>query len=224
VSVAAAARAHTRAEHAQMLAWLRECDEHDLPAPTDDAIAHRFCFHTYEQARTLLADLADTGAISIRYADGGRTVSLGKDRRALASVLRPEPAVRKRQLDVDAGVSKIMRIISGGKGAPPEPAPIDRLAERKASKPRKKQVNIHVSGPLLEAIEKAADGEPLSVVVRMLLEERLLRPPEAAAPHPKPLIKAHVAAHASEHGLDLHQFVGLLIERGFSEWMREQGR
>lgn len=145
-------RQHSHLHRANMLDWLRHCEETGEPVPTDEAIADRFCYRSTEDARVLLADLADRGEIRIVRKGAAReiVVAPGKARHRLETT-KPIPSVKRveaprEMLSEDEGVSRIMDIINRPKlsrkveaaapalegatrkepnpGAPPQPAPV----------------------------------------------------------------------------------------------------
>lgn len=113
---------HSRVNKRVMLDWLRHCEETGEPFPGDHAIQDRFIFASVEQARTLLADLADAGEITIRYKGGKRIISLGKPPLS-APAPRQTPIARtvtKPDRDVERTVAKIMAIVRRGRKAEPK--------------------------------------------------------------------------------------------------------
>jgi len=111
---------HTSHTRTLMLDWLKDRDERVLPSPSDEEIMEKFSFASPEAARTLLADLADRGQISVRGTGDHRQINIGKPkppRIATPAVLRSvkRPATKIQHLDEDAGVSRIMDIVRRSK-------------------------------------------------------------------------------------------------------------
>lgn len=71
--------AHSTLNRGVMFDWIRYNQEQGLPDPTDEEIVDRFCFHSVEQSRTLLAELVDKGLIHI-VRENGRRISIGLGR------------------------------------------------------------------------------------------------------------------------------------------------
>jgi hypothetical protein len=71
--------AHSQMNRGVLLSMIEHALENELPLPTDEQIADRFCFHSVEQSRTLLAELVDRGKIHIIREGGERVgIQLGK--------------------------------------------------------------------------------------------------------------------------------------------------
>lgn len=129
-------RQHSQIDRANMLEWLRHCDEQGEAFPSDEAIADRFQYPSVEAARTLLADLADRGEISVRGTGSKRTISispvkpmrvLGTERRLPKTITKPKSLRRaRREIAEEEGAERIMEIIRRGR-EPDAPAPTPRL-------------------------------------------------------------------------------------------------
>lgn len=107
--------------------------------PTDAQIMDLCSLVTVEQARTLLADLADEGAIALSFADGVRMVALGpKERTKAGPSPVPIPSVVKparralAAIDEDAAASRLMSIM---RRAPVEAEPAPKVQPEPKSEP-----------------------------------------------------------------------------------------
>ena len=127
--------AHPRIIRSQMLDWIKNSIELGAALPTDAQIVDRFNLTGSESARSLLADLADAGEITIKGYGDARRITLGR-KRELPNAHRPLPSVVKRSAgkrvdaDVESTAAKIRDIIARGKKAvapvlaDPERAPL----------------------------------------------------------------------------------------------------
>jgi hypothetical protein len=107
--------AHSRFALTTMYDWIEARVTAGEPAPTDGEIFQRFSFHSLESARTLLAELADAGRITIKGYGDTRKVTLGRQRHALEPVERPVPTVAKADPVVDATTARIAGILNRGR-------------------------------------------------------------------------------------------------------------
>ncbi len=233
---------HSTLNRGLMLEWIEDRLAAGEPAPTDPEIMAKFHFATPEAARTLLADLADRGQITIRGTGAGRAIALGRKPVPQVHAPRPEPSVTKANRQVDKTVAKIMAIAQRKPASAPVPA-IERkepLAPRRiiaptmprvapAPQPRRNlekphQVNIRIAGELYARVmEEAAVGDlPVSTVVTRIFERAMVRPTAEATPPPaperKPLIRAAMVAAAQRDDFPLDAFVRILLERGFASY------
>lgn len=106
--------AHPNIRKQQMLAWIEECLDANMPCPGDASICERFNLTSTESARTLLAELADAGRITIRGYGETRTITLGRQRGPAPSAPRPIPSVIKADAVVDAATARIVDIVQRG--------------------------------------------------------------------------------------------------------------
>lgn len=111
--------AHAKINLSRMYDWIEWCIEEDQSMPTDAAIMQRFGFDNAESARTLLAELADAGRITIKGYGTTRTIALGRIKSTLVPAPRPLPSAKKLDPAVDDGVAKIAAIVarSGNAGS-----------------------------------------------------------------------------------------------------------
>jgi len=175
--------AHAKLNLQRMLDWIERSLDHDMPMPTDAAIMAEFGFESAESARTLLAELADAGRITIKGYGATRTITRGRTKSLLAAAGRPEPAVIKSDPDLDAGVAKIAAILA--RNAParaaaaagqllkaastkPKPAPVaPKLVKEAPTMPKpeplpsRRAITIPAEGALLAAIEHIAKDRDL---------------------------------------------------------------
>lgn len=231
-------RQHSALNRGLMFDWLKDLDDTGDRCPSDDAIMERFDFDTPEQARTLLADLADKGLITVRGAGADRVVTIGKEAHRPAPAARPVPSVVKQPPSVDAGVAKIMSIV----GRAPEPVPTapafaeewrdeHKLVPAKLKPtpvslpdpPRTRfQVNLKVSADQFGHLTTMAEAEDIAVgrVALRFFEQGMA----GATPEPihKPLIRAHVIRAARDAGIPIEEFVASLIECGLQRFLSGQ--
>ena len=164
--------AHSRLALTTMLDWIEQCLTGDAALPTDAEIMERYGFASAEHARTLLAELADAGKITIRGYGADRVILLGRVKSAVVPAPRAAPAVRKVDPEVDRAVVKIRDIITRQAPAavqivaanahallaavnPPPAAQTPPLKKEKAM-PGPKSIQLPASAPkAIEAIERA---------------------------------------------------------------------
>lgn len=109
--------AHAKLNLSRMYDWIERNIDHDVAQPTDAQIMARFGFDSPESARTLLAELADAGRITITGYGETRKLFLGGRKSSITAAPRPLPAVKKADPILDAGVAKIGEIVARGKNA-----------------------------------------------------------------------------------------------------------
>lgn len=109
--------AHAKINLSRMYDWIERNLELDVPQPADAEIMELFGFDSPEQARTLLAELADAGRITIKGYGETRTIALGRVKSALMPAARPMPAAKRADPNVDAGIAKIAAIVARGPSA-----------------------------------------------------------------------------------------------------------
>jgi len=130
--------AHPRIIQQQMLDWIKNSLSLRSALPTDAQIVDRFNLTGVESARSLLADLADAGEITIKGHGSSRTIALGRKAKTFEPAPRPTPAVvarigRKRTDDEKAQIQettdKIRAIIERGRTPDPKDATSDEAKE-----------------------------------------------------------------------------------------------
>lgn len=193
---------HAASSRQRMFDWIVERLDADQPTPTDAEICDSFGFETTEDARTLLAELADAGRITIRGYGADRVVSLGRVRSAAPGVARPVPTVTKSDPVLDAGWAKISAILARGRkpsapsikpapAAPPSPparaatrpaAPLPSPRDKETAVPSQsetRQFTFSASGQLRAAIEARAKRDDISLgrAAQDLAEAGLAIPP-----------------------------------------------
>lgn len=109
--------AHAKLNLQRMFDWIEGCVARGNPLPTDANIMQYFGFESPESARTLLAELADAGRISIHGYGAERTIEIGRVKCPLPIAARPTPAVRTADPAVDSCLAKISAIIARGPSA-----------------------------------------------------------------------------------------------------------
>lgn len=178
--------AHAKLHRQIMLDWIEDAISAGHPMPADAAICERFNFQSAEQARTLLAELADAGKITVRGGYGpGREILLGRVRPGALPIAKPEPSITRVDPEVDAATAKIMAIVGRGRStspalaAPTPPLPAASVAvppvEKDPPMPNpadKKTISFVASGPVLEEIRRrTADGTSFNQAVQDLLAD-----------------------------------------------------
>ncbi|WP_242183266.1 hypothetical protein [Sphingomonas sp. CARO-RG-8B-R24-01] len=123
--------AHARIIQQQMLDWIGNSIALRSALPTDAQIVDRFNLPGVESARSLLADLADAGEITIKGFGPSRTITMGRNARSFEAAPRPTPAVVARiggkraddeKVQIDTTAARIRAIVARGKAAVAEPA------------------------------------------------------------------------------------------------------
>lgn len=109
--------AHAKLNLSRMYDWIERNLELDVPQPTDADIMQSFWFNSPESARTLLAELADAGRITIKGYGENRTIALGRIKSALVPAPRPTPSAKRSDPVIDAGIAKIAAIVARGGNA-----------------------------------------------------------------------------------------------------------
>ncbi|MCU6454337.1 hypothetical protein LPN01_09620 [Sphingomonas sp. A2-49] len=173
--------AHARLNLARMLSWIEQKLDAGQPTPTDAEICELFGFDSTESARTLLAELADAGKITIKGYGPDRRIALGRAKGAIASVGRVAPAVKKADVEVERAAARIAEIVQRGRKsskavvaenaaallktvatAPAEPKPAPR-SEKEAVMPAK-SIQIPASADdVIVAIEEHARKHDVSL-------------------------------------------------------------
>lgn len=144
--------------------------------PTDQQIMDLCGFWDVELARTLLADLADEGAIRMSFAGGARTIALGpKEQAKAAPVARPIPSIvsprekRRQAVDADAVTERIVAIVRGGSPSKYQEYPAASGTVRKASSVGEstpaKRIEDRAASPMperpeVETVEAQREGTP----------------------------------------------------------------
>lgn len=132
--------AHARIIQQQMLDWIKNSIGLRSALPTDAQIVDRFNLSGVESARSLLADLADAGEITIKGFGPSRTITIGRKARAFEAAPRPTPAVVARlggkraddeKAQIDVAAARIRAIVERGKSpaVAPAPAPAEEAVE-----------------------------------------------------------------------------------------------
>lgn len=104
--------AHAKLNLSRMYDWIERNLDLDVPQPSDADIMRVFGFDNAENARTLLAELADAGRITIKGYGETRTIELGRIKSMLVPAPRPLPSAKKADPAVDDGVAKIAAIVA----------------------------------------------------------------------------------------------------------------
>jgi hypothetical protein len=115
--------AHPKIHLARLLDWLKLRVECEDTSPTDEQIAGFLGLDSVEIARSMLADLADRGDITIKGTSPTREIALGRQHRTIETP-RPVPSITKPAkplLSEDECVRRI-QLITGRAPTPVSPA------------------------------------------------------------------------------------------------------
>jgi hypothetical protein len=232
-----------------LLAWIVDCIEHGKPMPTDEGIAERYYLSGVEAARTLLADLADAGEITISGSGHDRTIALGKKKRPQVRVGRVEPPIKT----------------SLGRQRPAPGARLDLIREIAEKRAAAKPITPMPERPEVETVEAQQEGRPdgqlrpasvdqgprpacppaqaVDEVIAPVkappqpVEARHPLPVEQFDPKPMPIrtgeppippllnklcIPARVTSACIEDGRPLDEFLAALIDMGLQAWRQMQ--
>jgi hypothetical protein len=191
--------AHAKINLQQMLDWIETCQRDDVAMPDDGAICTRFGFETPESARTLLAELADAGKITIKGYGPTRTISLGRVRAALAAVGRVRPPIGKVDPDIERTAARLAEIVQRGRparaiiaenagkllAAVTPPAPVVAKAVPKEPVMPAKTISLPGSAATaIAAVEQLAKRDDLAIghAAAVLIERGAARTEPVAAP------------------------------------------
>lgn len=180
---------HSAMHRRLMLEWIHDCADAAKPMPNVAAILDRFGFAGPEQARTLLADLADAGSIKLTGVGVAQTITLPSDAPAPAvpvargerlppSIVKPDPAVERV-------AAMIVALKSRGGTVPAAPVPKENPVARKPIETAPSSVD-----PVLQMLREA--GGSVDKMIAMLVKRaedaeaqlnqyRHQRPEDAAA-------------------------------------------
>ncbi|GEM72036.1 hypothetical protein SAQ01S_18020 [Sphingomonas aquatilis NBRC 16722] len=184
--------AHSRFALTTMLDWIERCLTDGIALlPTDAEIMERYGFTSPEHARTLLAELADAGKITIRGYGADRVIVLGRVRAAVAPLPRVVPPARRVDAEIDQAVTKIRGIVNRQGAAvrkaveanaeellnmvnpsPAAPTPPLRKQENRAMAGAKSIQLPSAAASAIEAVERLAeaDGISLGIAAATLIE------------------------------------------------------
>jgi hypothetical protein len=116
--------AHPKLQLSRLLDWITLRIECEDTSPTDDQIAGFLGLDAVEIARSMLADLADRGDITIKGTGPTREIALGRQHRTIETVV-PTPSVTKPAkalLSEEECAARIQAIMSLGKTKTVSPA------------------------------------------------------------------------------------------------------
>lgn len=167
--------AHARLTQARMFDWIRACLDTGAALPTDCDIIDQFNLPSLVSARSLLADLADRGDISIKGIGADRVITLGRKHTAPAPIERPIPSVVKR---TEAGkraepeqiaFDKIKAALARGRAAvaPADPPPAPTPVSTAAGSPDLGQPVVEGAQPIPLPVEAAPQRKPKLAMVRL---------------------------------------------------------
>lgn len=178
--------AHARLNLARMLSWIEQRLDAGEQPPTDPEICELFRFDSPEQARTLLAELADAGRITIRGYGETRTILLGRVKSTLPAATRAAPPVKKVDHQVERVAARIVEIAQRErrpaivaanadallKSVTPKPAPKPVLRQEKPVMPAKTIQLPASAAAAIAAVEERAriSGIALGAAAAKLIE------------------------------------------------------
>lgn len=133
----------------QLMDWIRKCHVEGTAMPSDANIMERFGLFTQEAARSILAELADEGGISIKWANGERAIKLGRKELALTRAPALPATPKKRGTSLDDGTDKIMAII----GRKTRAVEIAREVDAEAQTTSKRRLQAAQSGTTIRSVD-----------------------------------------------------------------------
>lgn len=186
--------AHSRLNLNTMFDWVERCLADGQPTPPDAAICERFGFDSTESARTLLAELADAGRITIRGHRDDRVITLGRSKAAAVPAARVEPAVRKSDAEVERAAARIAEIVGRGR------------------KPAKAVVAENAAALLKTVVTKPVQSKPApSTKKEAAMPAKTIQLPASADD-----VIAAIEAHAAKNDVSLGLATASLVKRGMS--------
>lgn len=194
--------AHSRLNLNKMFDWIERCLADGKPTPLDAAICERFGFDSTESARTLLAELADAGRITIRGHRDERVITLGRSKAVAVPAARVEPAVRKSDAEVDRAAARIAEIVGRGR------------------KPAKAVVAENAAALLKTVATKPVQSKPApSIEKEVVMPAKTIQLPASADD-----VIQLVEAHAKTNDVSLGLATVSLIRRGLSKGAYDPGK
>lgn len=193
--------AHSRLNLNAMFDWIERCLADGQPTPLDAAICDRFGFDSTESARTLLAELADAGRITIRGHRDDRVIALGRSKSVAVPASRAEPPVRKADPDAEHTSARIAEIVGRGR------------------KPAKAVVAENAAALLKTVATKPAQPKPApSNEKEADVPAKTIQLPASADD-----VIALIEAHAKKNDVSLGLATVSLVKRGLSSGAFEPG-
>lgn len=192
--------AHPRISLSRMYDWIERNLDLGLPQPTDADIMELFGFDNAESARTLLAELADAGRITIKGYGATRTIALGRVKSKLAPAPRPITSAKRADPAVDLGVAKIAAIVArGGNAGSARAVQVASALKNVRAKPARSKTS---------AIKPA----PKAPVVALPIKDAV--PVTKPSPSPAPTAAPAIASSDSAPTLDgLFQMIRQHVQR-----------
>lgn len=112
-----------------LLDWIADRIGNDEPTPTDQEIISRFGLSGVEAARSLLADLADSGKITIKGFGANRVITLGRTKSEFTPARPVSRSIAKPLAPVEDRVEMMRRVLGATKPVdPPAPPPAPRVS------------------------------------------------------------------------------------------------
>jgi hypothetical protein len=153
---------HSAINRGRMMDWIEDALEKGAPLPSDAEIADQFGFEAEESARTLLADLADRGLITIVGTGPLREIRLGRSK-YLAPAAQPKRSIVKATRRGDP-MDRILAIVSAQATKFTGPSALrggeDMAAERAGAAPSlvAKAASAPAAGPIARGGEASAEA------------------------------------------------------------------
>lgn len=156
--------AHSRLALTTMFDWIERCLLDGAALPDDAAICERYNFASTESARTLLAELADAGRITIRGYGPTRTITIGRSKPGVVRAERPQPPVQTADASVDRVAARIAEIIARGRRRSPAVTPVKQpeapppISREEQAMPASKSITFVATGEVLDKIKELTAG------------------------------------------------------------------
>lgn len=137
--------AHPKLQLSRLLDWIKlriECE--DTP-PTDEQIVAFLGLDSEQTARSMLADLADRGDITIKGTGSARQITLGRQHREIETP-RPVPSVvkpRRAPISEEECAARIQAIMSLGKPKLPDSPAVEMEAPGSGEGERQDEPIVH---------------------------------------------------------------------------------
>lgn len=159
--------------------------------PTDEQIASYCGFDDAAPVRSLLADLADRGEITMRGTGEARVITLGRQKSTVAPIPRPVPSVTKPVKSIEEGLAKIRAAVARGKAAVgPTPPPVVKTPAKSAPVARTDPTPISPPpAPIAPVADVEGERPTAPVAPHPVMAELAQIPPEVVAELSNPALE-----------------------------------